>query len=128
MDMEHDPRRFFAVLVEESLQDMNDELHGRVVVVQHQNFVHRRLFGFRPRADDHTRIAAVVVSVVVAAHEPLYARAAHFHRRMCGQMSEDSVNTTLSLQYLVAYLQQQTFCIQQGPIQIKDNMCTLTSH
>src|SRR5215831_291743 len=44
MDVKHDLGRLFAVLLEDVLQDVDHELHRRVVVVQHQHLVHRGLF------------------------------------------------------------------------------------
>src|SRR5215813_15126181 len=40
MDVKHDPGRFFAILLKYVLQDVDHELHGSVVVVEHQNLVH----------------------------------------------------------------------------------------
>src|SRR5690242_10218991 len=54
MNMEHDARRLLPVLVEEPLENVNDELHGRVVVVQHQDLVHGRLLRLRLCLDDDT--------------------------------------------------------------------------
>src|SRR5690242_19109063 len=54
MNMEHDARRLLPVLVEEPLENVNDELHGRVVVVQHQDLIHGRLLRLRLRLDDDT--------------------------------------------------------------------------
>ena len=53
--MEHDPSRFLTVLVEEPFEDVNDEFHGGVIVVQHQNLVHRRLLRLRFGLDDNSR-------------------------------------------------------------------------
>ena len=39
VDVQHDLDRVFAVLVEELLQDVNDELHRRVVVVENEDLV-----------------------------------------------------------------------------------------
>ena len=52
VNMQHDLSRFFAVFAEKSLQNMDDELHRRVVVVEQQNLVHRRLLGFRAGLGD----------------------------------------------------------------------------
>lgn len=45
MNMQHDRRRGFNVLVEELLQNMNNELHRSVVVVQDQHAVEVRALG-----------------------------------------------------------------------------------
>src|SRR5260370_9954034 len=42
MDVQHDLGRLFAVLLEDVLQHVDDELHGSVVVVEHQHLIHRR--------------------------------------------------------------------------------------
>ena len=46
MDMQHDLHRFLARLAEEPLQDVHDELHRRVIVVQQKNFVEAGLLVF----------------------------------------------------------------------------------
>src|SRR5579872_1561827 len=63
MNVQHDTRGFLTRLLKKSFEDMNDKLHGRVVVVQHQHLVHRRLAGFGPRPDDDTRVGTVVVAI-----------------------------------------------------------------
>lgn len=46
MDFKHDPFGSRVVLVEYALQHVNDERHGRVVIVQQQHFgLHRSRFG-----------------------------------------------------------------------------------
>ena len=47
--VQHNLNRLFALFGEKALQHMDDELHGRVVVVQNKNFVERRLLGLGPR-------------------------------------------------------------------------------
>ncbi len=53
MHVQHDAGRLLARLLEEPLQHVHDELHRRVVVVQHQHLVHGGLLGLRPWLDDH---------------------------------------------------------------------------
>ena len=69
MDMEHDLHGFFAGLVKELLQYVDDELHRRVVVVKKEHLVHARLLGFRARFRDDTRsgVALTVASSLPAA-------------------------------------------------------------
>src|SRR5690606_22705884 len=43
VDMQHDAGGFLAALPEEPLEDVHDELHRRVVVVEQQHLVERRL-------------------------------------------------------------------------------------
>ncbi len=53
VDMQHDPGRLLARLVEEVLQDQDHELHGGVIVVQQEDAVERWFPGLRlrPRGD-----------------------------------------------------------------------------
>ena len=67
MDLEHDLRGCFAVLAEEFLQNDDDKLHGRVVVVEHQHLVHLRGFRFLGAPLQHDRTAVV-------RRRPLYGR------------------------------------------------------
>src|SRR5580698_5012147 len=74
VDMQHDLDRFVAALVEELLEDVDDELHRRVVVVQDEDLVEARLLGlgacFRndagPRTVTGSRAAALTVLLIVA--------------------------------------------------------------
>lgn len=45
MDMEHDCRRFVARFSKNRFEHVNDEFHWRIIVVQHQHFVHAGFFG-----------------------------------------------------------------------------------
>src|SRR3546814_18098036 len=47
VDVQHDAGRFLAILAEELFEHVHDELHGSVVVIQHQHLVHRRLLRLR---------------------------------------------------------------------------------
>ena len=49
VDMQHHLNGFLAILVEEALENVNDELHGRVVVVQDENLVEAGLLGLWAR-------------------------------------------------------------------------------
>ena len=62
MNMEHNLGRFVVGLVEEVFQNMNNKLHGRVVVIQHQNPIHRRLFCFAAAFDGHTLIIIFAIT------------------------------------------------------------------
>jgi len=42
MDMQHDIGGFLTVFIEEAFQNMDDEFHRRVIIVQQQNLVHIR--------------------------------------------------------------------------------------
>ena len=46
MDLEHDPGRFLAVFVKNNLKDQDHEIHGGIIVIEQQDFIHRWLFDF----------------------------------------------------------------------------------
>ena len=66
MHMQHDLDSFVAAFVEESLQNVNDELHGRIIVVQDEDLVQARLLRFRARFRDDARTGPVSRSVSLA--------------------------------------------------------------
>ena len=66
MYVQHDLDRLVAPLVEEPFQDVNDELHGRVIVVQDEDFVQARPLCFRPRFGYDPGAGAVSGSVSLA--------------------------------------------------------------
>ena len=72
MDMQHYLNRVLPALGEKIFQDMNDEFHRRVVVVQQQNLVKRRLFdlgaGFRDDTGAGTILALAVIVVAGVLH------------------------------------------------------------
>src|SRR5258707_12746402 len=80
MDMEHNLDSLFPSLVEELLEDMNDELHRRVVVVENKNLVEAGLLGFRARLrnDADSGVVACSLPAIVArvSHKRKY-RAVH---------------------------------------------------
>ena len=56
MDLQHNPGCFGAVHREESLQDIHDELHGGIVVVDEHDLVQRRALELGRRfLDDQAR-------------------------------------------------------------------------
>ena len=59
MDMQHHFDRILAALAEDFFQNMDDELHRRVVVVEQQNLVEVRLLGLRSRFGDDAGSGAV---------------------------------------------------------------------
>lgn len=67
MNMQHDLGCCFNILLEESLQNMNDELHRRIIVVQDQNAIQARPLRARLRLGDNgrTRPGPVRTSVVL---------------------------------------------------------------
>ena len=65
VDVQHNLCRLVPALVEKPLQHMDDELHGRVVVVQQQDLVEIRLLGLCARARHYADIAVVPAGVIV---------------------------------------------------------------
>ena len=63
MDMKHDLDGLFPPLVEESLENVNDKLHRRVVVVQDENLVEAGLLGLGTCLRDDARSGAVALLV-----------------------------------------------------------------
>ena len=61
VNMQHNSGRVLSRFVEEALQNVNDELHGRVVVVQEKDPVEIRPLGARLRLGDDRRAGAIVV-------------------------------------------------------------------
>src|SRR5215831_21042547 len=90
MDVHHDPRRFLAALAEEPLQDVHDELHRRVVVIQQKHLVHRGLLRLRLALDDDTGPLIVPADPVVVAHRS----AIRSPRRHATQLSEHDMGST----------------------------------
>lgn len=64
VDVQHDPGRILAVLVEEPLQHVHHELHRGVIIVQEKNAVKVRPFrtGLGFRDDGRVRAAAIIAS------------------------------------------------------------------
>ncbi len=65
--MKHDTRRILAGFLEKPFQNMHDELHGRVIVIQQQHPVLARAFDLRLylRDDDGARAGIVVIVPIV---------------------------------------------------------------
>jgi len=53
MHMHHDPMRRLLILIEKPLQDVDHELHRRVVVIQEQDPIEVRPLGLRLRLGDN---------------------------------------------------------------------------
>ncbi len=66
VDMQHHLDRLFAGLAEYLLQDVNDELHRGVVVVEQENLVEGGLLGLGARLGDDAGSGAVTVLAVMA--------------------------------------------------------------
>lgn len=65
MNVQHYPRRVFPPLVEEAFENMNDELHGGVVVIQKHYLVKAWLFCFRSCLGDETCTAITFIVTIV---------------------------------------------------------------
>jgi len=70
MDVEHDLGRGFDILLEELLQDVNDEFHRRVIVVQYQDTIEIGAFRLRLDLGDNGRgrTAGPACAVLIVAH------------------------------------------------------------
>jgi len=77
VDVQHYLSGILTAFREETLQHVNDELHRRVIIVQHQHFVQCRLLGLRAGLDDNTGTRPAIVIG--------FARAAHVRRMIIRQ-------------------------------------------
>ena len=66
MHMHHDAARFIGILVEKSHQDVGDEFHRRVIIVQQENAIHARLLRLGFGAGDHSRPGTIVPGLALA--------------------------------------------------------------
>ncbi len=69
--MQHDPRRLLARLLKEPLEHVDDKLHRRVIVVEHQHLIHCRLARLRARLDHNPGVGSfrrAAATFVVVAH------------------------------------------------------------
>ena len=81
VNVEHDLHGLLARLGEKSLQHMDHELHGRVVVVQDEHLVERRLLRLGARLRDKTGADPAPVTIVAIASGSAWpARRAGAHR------------------------------------------------
>jgi hypothetical protein len=68
VDVEHDARRIFQAHLEKALERVDDELHRRVIIVEHQHLIGRWLFRFGPRLGRNAEIIAAVFIVALVGH------------------------------------------------------------
>lgn len=68
MDVQHNPRRFFNRHLEMTLEDKDDKLHRRVIIIEHQHPVRGRLFRFCPRFGGNANSGAAVFIVILLGH------------------------------------------------------------
>src|SRR5262252_9647949 len=71
MHMHHDPMRRFVILVEETLEDVDHELHRRVVVVEQQHAIEVWPLGLRPcLGNDRGPGRAVAFTLAIVVRQP----------------------------------------------------------
>src|SRR5258706_1387688 len=75
MDMEHDLDGILAPLVEDLLKNVDDELHGRVVVVEDEDLIEARFLGLGARFRDDAGARAVSRALLAAAIVPRVSHA-----------------------------------------------------
>src|SRR5881392_1750799 len=68
MHVQHDAGRFLATLAKKTFENVHDELHRRVVVIQHQYLIHRRLLRLRLWLDDDAGTGSFLAASSVVAH------------------------------------------------------------
>jgi len=66
VDLQHDLHGLVAAFVEESLEDMHDEFHRRVVVVEQKHLVEAGLLRLRPCFRNHAGADAIADAIVLA--------------------------------------------------------------
>jgi hypothetical protein len=98
MDMEHDAGGTFAIFLEKPLQDVDDEFHGSVVVIQDEHAVEIRLLGLRLRTcnDRGSAISVVPVPFAIVLHPDRLCD--HFHSFL--DQSDGAWEDALPTEYL----------------------------
>lgn len=66
VDVKHDPGRLLAGAIKEPLEDEHDEFHRRVIIIEKQNPIERRLLGFDPRFGGQVKPCAIIVPRLAA--------------------------------------------------------------
>ena len=66
VDLQHDLHGLVATFVEESLEDVHDEFHRRVVVVQQKHLIETGLLRLGPCFRNHAGSGAIADAVVLA--------------------------------------------------------------
>lgn len=70
MDMQHDAHGILVTLSEKAFQDMHNKFHRRVIIVQHQNLVHRWLLRLGANlGDNSTRWCAIANPFIFSVHD-----------------------------------------------------------
>src|SRR5436189_6441080 len=68
MHMQHDAGRFLATLAKKTFEDVHDELHRRVVVIQHHSLIHGRLLRPRLWNEEDAGTGSFLAAYSVVAH------------------------------------------------------------
>jgi hypothetical protein len=82
MDIQHDIVGLGVGQVEEMLQHMHDKLHRRVVIIHHQNFIHRRFSGFGVAVENQLRLATAIITIFPLCAKPMLIHH-FFHGPVC---------------------------------------------
>jgi hypothetical protein len=70
VNVKHDLDCLFMRFTKETFQNVNDEFHWCVIVVEDENAIERGLFGFGPGLGDDAGSRAAVASIAVPATGP----------------------------------------------------------
>src|SRR5690606_8719893 len=70
MNMPHDLCGRLTIFMEKSLQDVHDEFHWCVIVVQEQYAIEARLLGLRPRFCNDRGAAADTIAALIPTRHP----------------------------------------------------------
>lgn len=62
VDVKHDAGRLLAGTVEEPLEDEDDKFHRRIVIIEKQDAVERRLFGLDAGLGGQAKTCAAVIT------------------------------------------------------------------
>ena len=68
MYLKHNLCRFIPPFRKEAFQNMDDEFHGRVVVIEHQHFVHARFFRLRAGLGDDPGTDRVLIMITLGTY------------------------------------------------------------
>ena len=62
VDMKHDTCGLFPGAVEELFQNVHDELHRRVIIVQQEHTIERRLFRAHPCLGGQAKVCTILIT------------------------------------------------------------------
>ena len=75
MHCEHEFKTFLVSQTKKSLQNHDYEFHRRIIIIEDENLIQRRAFGFRAAVQGHTEIALIFGSV--CCHGPMRRHNVH---------------------------------------------------